>query len=156
MKGTILMSGLLGFAAIFGAALWYYQVYAFYEVAETDDFDMRLTLVMSGEPDSIPADNFTILDADTSPLKFRACFKVVNSVPMMTETYVIYDDPTPLQPPSWFECFDAGKLADDLGSGAAMAFLSEKDITNGVDRVVAVYDDGRAFAWHQLNDKFAD
>ncbi len=36
-----------------------------------------------------------------------------------------------------------------------MAFLGEKDIRDGgVDRVIAVYPDGRAFAWHQLNEKY--
>ena len=35
---------------------------------------------------------------------------------------------------------------------AMVAFLSVADITRGVDRVVAVFPDGQAFAWHQLND----
>ena len=40
--------------------------------------------------------------------------------------------------------------------GEALAFLSQHDIASGVDRVVAVYPDGRAFAWHQLNDESKD
>ena len=43
-----------------------------------------------------------------------------------------------------------------LESGEALAFLSEPEIHPGVDRVVAVFPDGRAFAWHQLNDSPED
>jgi hypothetical protein len=34
--------------------------------------------------------------------------------------------------------------------------LSEPEIHPGVDRVVAVFPDGRAFAWHQLNASLSD
>ncbi|MBS0563510.1 MAG: histidine kinase, partial [Proteobacteria bacterium] len=34
----------------------------------------------------------------------------------------------------------------------AVAFLSDENIHPGVDRVVAVYADGRAYAWQQLNE----
>ena len=37
-----------------------------------------------------------------------------------------------------------------------LAFLSEPDIHPGVDRVVAVFGDGRAYAWHQLNGSLAE
>jgi hypothetical protein len=32
-----------------------------------------------------------------------------------------------------------------------VAFLGERDVTYGIDRIVAVYPDGRAMAWHQIN-----
>ena len=35
--------------------------------------------------------------------------------------------------------------------GEALAFLSEPLKDYGMDRVVAVFPDGRAYAWHQLN-----
>jgi hypothetical protein len=38
-----------------------------------------------------------------------------------------------------------------LETGQALAFLSTRDVTWGVDRVVAVMPDGRAFAWNQIN-----
>ncbi len=155
MKGSVLMGGLLGFALLFGAALWYAQNYAYYRVTTPESFPIRLTL-LNGTLDPVPARGFTILDADTSPLKFRACFTLENSLPMLTETYKIYDRATPLAPPSWFGCFDFKQLTEDLQSGQAVAFLSQKNIVAGVDQVVAVYGDGRAYAWHQLNDKFAD
>ena len=41
----------------------------------------------------------------------------------------------------------------DLESGAARAYLAQPEIRPDVDRVIAVYPDGRAYGWHQLNDK---
>jgi len=112
---------------------------------------LRITRVMDGAPETIAASDFKGIDADTSPLKFRACFTTGNSIPMLTETYVIYDNPTPLKAPGWFGCFDNAQLSEDLESGTAIAFLGEANIKYGVDRVVAVYDDGRSFAWNQFN-----
>ena len=71
---------------------------------------------------------------------------------LLTETYRIYEKPTPLIAPSWFSCFNAKQIGADLENGAAVAFLSEENIHPGVDRVIAVYPDGRAFAWQQLNE----
>ncbi len=156
MSGKLLMGLLLLVAALMGGGLWYSQNYAYYDVSEPADFTMTMTHVGSLETLDILANDFTILDADTSPLKFRACFTVENSIPMLTETYVIYDTPTPLRPPAWFGCFDYQRLTEDLESGEALAFLSQHNIVDGVDRVIAVYGDGRAFAWHQLNEKYAE
>ena len=75
---------------------------------------------------------------------------------LLSETYVSYDAAVPLIGPSWFSCFDAKIIGADLEAGIALPFLSQADIANGVDRVVAVYPDGRAYIWHQLNDKFAE
>lgn len=156
MKGKYLMGGLLGFTAVFAGALWYFQNYAYYVVSQSRDFDIALTLVSDGAPQAILAHDFKVLSAETSPLKFRACFTVDNSIPMLTETYAIYENATPLIPPSWFRCFDAGEISDDLETGRAVAFLSVADVAHGVDRVVAVYPDGRAYAWQQLNGKEAE
>jgi hypothetical protein len=70
---------------------------------------------------------------------------------MMTETFAPYETPTPLTAPSWFDCFDAKTLEADIESGAAMAFMGTENIAYGIDRVLAVYGDGRAYAWHQIN-----
>ncbi|NOX40989.1 MAG: histidine kinase [Alphaproteobacteria bacterium] len=154
MKGSTLMGGMLGFTAVFAGTLWYFQNYAYYEVSNPTDYTIPLTLAGQQVNEPILARDFTVLSADTSPLKFRACFTVENSIPMLTETYQVYDGATPLKPPSWFDCFDVGQLTDDLASGAAVAFLSIKNQPKGVDQVVAVYGDGRAFAWRQMNDIF--
>ena len=70
---------------------------------------------------------------------------------MLTETYVTHDAAVPLTGPKWFDCYDAETIGADLEAGTAIAFLSEFNITYGIDRVIAVYDDGRAYIWHQLN-----
>ena len=70
---------------------------------------------------------------------------------MLTETYKIYEGAQPLNAPSWFPCFDAGKIGDALESGEAVAFLSQANIAPDVDRVVAIFPDGRAFAWQQFH-----
>ena len=71
---------------------------------------------------------------------------------MLTETYIIRDDAEPLVAPSWFDCFDAVQLGADIENGEAIAFLGVANIQYGIDRLVAVYPDGRAFAWHQINE----
>jgi hypothetical protein len=56
-----------------------------------------------------------------------------------------------LTAPGWFGCFDAEAIGEALKEGRAVAYLGEENIHYGIDRVVAVMDDGRAFAWHQIN-----
>ena len=53
--------------------------------------------------------------------------------------------------------------AIDLESGARLymafgenSFLVSENEKDGIDRVVAVYPDGNAFQWRQLNSKFLD
>lgn len=216
MSGKIFVIGLLSFALVFGAALWYYQTNAYYfwvdlqepeppqtsavvpsqpvvtdtlaaptvsldlpsspqpsalqdqKVASLPAVDaspapeitshptgkvrIRMIRYSDGQPETILLKNFRGIDADTSPLKFKACFKMVNSIPFLTETYEVYDDATPLRAPRWFDCFDVDAITDDLDSGLAIAFMSERNIKYGVDRVIAVRDDGQAFVWHQFNE----
>jgi hypothetical protein len=107
---------------IAGAGFYYTQVYAYYDrlPAETE---LRLMSIATGVPEPLRLDGFEGIDGSSSPLRFRACFTVANSLAMLTETF---------------------------------AFLGEKNIHDGVDRVIAVFPDGRAFAWHQLNEKYSE
>ncbi|MFN0115718.1 MAG: DUF6446 family protein [Paracoccaceae bacterium] len=152
MNGKLVAGGMVGIGLIAGVAAYYLQVYAYYRPVEalTPAAEVRLTAIGGGE-ETIPAAAFQGIDADSSPLRFRGCFTLPVSLATLTETYVVYQKPTPLIAPSWFSCFDAGALTEDLATGAAVAFLGQKEIRPGVDRVVAVYPDGRAFAWQQLN-----
>jgi len=153
MNGKIIGGFLVSVALIAGALVYYQQVYAYYQpvLAASQAAEMRLTALASGQPEPIPAAGFEGIDADSSPLRFRGCFTTPVSLATLTETYQVYDGATPLNGPGWFSCFDAGRIGSDLETGAAVAFLSEHDIHPGVDRVIAVYPDGRAYAWHQLN-----
>jgi hypothetical protein len=150
--GRVVAGGLVMLGLVAGVAVWWLQEYAFYEeVAFQPGAEILLTPIASEVPEAIIAEGVTGIDADSSPLRFRACFTTPLSQAMLTETYRVYADPTPLNAPSWFDCFDAAAIGAALQSGEALAFLSQAEIRPGVDRVVAVFADGRAFAWHQLN-----
>ncbi len=137
--------------------MWYLQVYAFYEtVVFQPGEEIRLTPISSEVPEAILAEDVTGIDSESSPIRFRACFTTPLSQAMLSETYVAYAGAEPLIAPGWFDCFDAQAIGTALERGEALAFLSEAQIHPGVDRVVAVFPDGRAFAWHQLNDSAGD
>ena len=135
-----------------GVAMYWLQVYAFYDEAVFKPGDeIELTSVESGQPEAIIAEGVTGIDSDSSPIRFRACFRTTLTLAMLTETYKIYPKPEPLLAPSWFDCFDAAAIGAALESGEAVAFMGQENIHPGVDRVVAVFADGRAYAWQQLN-----
>ncbi len=156
MNGKVLGSIIVGSALIAGIAIYYLQIYAFYDEVSLDPMEIQLTSVATGAPEMILAEDIQAIDADSSPLRFRACFTTPHSQAMLTESFVVYDDPIPLTAPPWFDCFDANAVGAALENEEAIAYLAQADIQDGVDRVVAIYDDGRAFAWHQLNDKYKD
>lgn len=153
MNGKLVGGAIVVTGMVVGALIWWLQVYAYYEpVSFTPGDEIRLTPLVGGVPEAIVVDAVEGIDAESSPLRFRACFTTPLSQAMLSETYVIYENPTPLIAPGWFDCFDAAKIDAALEAGQALAFLSQRDIHPGVDRVVAVMGDGRAYAWHQLNE----
>ena len=156
MNGKIAVSAIIGVALIAGAAIYWLQLYAFYDELDPATTEIRLTSMQSGQGEVISVNDFSGIDAGSSPLRFRGCFTVPTSLSSLTETYVAYADPVPLTGPGWFDCYDAVEIGTALERGDALAFLGEENIRDGVDRVVAVYSDGRAFVWHQLNDKFKE
>jgi len=152
MMGKILAGIIVITSLIAGAAMYYLQVYGFYDTVEYTPDHIKLTVLVTGTPEPMLVDGFTGIDADSSPLRFRACFTTPLSQAMLTETYVTYPNPTPLTAPGWFDCFDAGAIGAALESGEAIAFIGQENIEYGVDRVIAVFGDGRAYVWHQLNN----
>ena len=152
MWGKLAVSFIVLSAALAGGLLYYTQVYAFYEpVSFAPGAEILLTPIVSQTPEPILADNVSGIDAGSSPLRFRACFTTPMGLALLTETYQAYPQAVPLTAPGWFDCFDAAAIGAALEAGEALAFLSQTNIHPGVDRVVAVFADGRAFAWHQLN-----
>lgn len=144
-------------AAIAGGFLWYTAERAFYEpVAFRPGAEIRLVPLTSDQPEAIVVAAVEGIDADSSPIKFRACFTTPLTLAMLTETYRDYPGAEPLVAPSGFDCFDAAAIGRALETGEALAFLSEPNIHPGVDRVVAVFGDGRAYAWNQLNAEFRE
>lgn len=155
--GKIIVGAIVIVAAIAGGFLWYTAERAFYEpVAFQPGAEIRLVPLTGDQPEAIVVGAIQGIDAESSPIKFRACFTTPLSLAMLTETYRPYEGAEPLVAPSGFDCFDAQAIGQALETGEALAFLSEPGIHPGVDRVVAVFPDGRAFAWHQLNAEFKD
>ncbi|MDO5646737.1 DUF6446 family protein [Paracoccus sp. (in: a-proteobacteria)] len=149
-QGRIAISMLALSAVLAAIAVWYLQVYAFYD--DVDEITGTQTLFITqadGELAPLPVRDFRGIDKSSSPLGYRACFTVDHAD---LAGLPVFADPTPTIGPSWFRCFNARGVGGDLESGAAQGFLSQADIRPGVDRVIAVYPDGRAFAWHQLNE----
>ena len=156
MKGKIAGVLIVGISLIAGIAMYYLQVYGFYDEVSLEELEIQLTSVATGQLEPIMAENIQAIDAASSPLRYRACFTTPHSQAMLTESFVVYDRPEPLNAPGWFDCYDAAEVGEALDNDQAIAYLAEANVHDGVDRVVAIFDDGRAFAWHQLNEKYQD
>ncbi|MBZ4021994.1 hypothetical protein CKO11_05915 [Rhodobacter sp. TJ_12] len=113
---------------------------------------VALTSLITGRPEPILSEAWQAVGETGAPVDFRACFRTPLSLGLLTETFTVYDAAHPLAAPPDFGCYDAGRIGADLETGEAVAFLSARDIAPGVDRVVAVYPDGRAFVWQQPSD----
>lgn len=153
MNGKLIGGFIVVTALVAGVAMYYLQVYGFYQTVSTSGTDdVQLVSLVSGEPEPIVYDNFEAIDATSSPIRYRACFTTPASQAMLTETYELIEDVTPRNGPAWFECFDAERIADGLENGTALAFLGAKNISYGVDRIVVIANDGRGYVWHDLNN----
>ena len=151
MIARLAILGMIVIALITGAAIYYLQVYAYYDDVTTQVEEVQLTSIYSGEPEGILFENIKAIDSISSPLRYRACFDTGLSLALLTETYEIYDEAEPRVAPGWFDCFDAAQIGEDIQTGGAVAFMGAQNVQYGIDRVIAVYPDGRAFAWHQIN-----
>jgi hypothetical protein len=148
--GKFLAVLLLGSAVIAGASMYYLQVYGLYDEATTQE--VRLVSVVDELPEAISFENFEAIDSQSSPIRYRACFTTDLSLSLLTETYVGLEKATPRNAPEWFDCFDAAAIAAELEAGTALPFLGQKNVHFGVDRIVAITQDGRGYIWHDLND----
>ena len=85
------LAGFTVFSALLaGGAMYYLQVYAFYEEVSAQGEDVRLVSLMSGEPEPILFENFQAIDGSSSPIRYRACFTTEMSHALLTETYVAF------------------------------------------------------------------
>ena len=141
MNGRYVMGALLVFAALFGAALWYFQTRAFYQ-------EVTGVTEVSAYGDAFPVSDYRGIDAGTSPLKLRACFTVDWDY-WPSDEYK--DVAEPLIAPDWFDCFDAAQIAADIQARKATAILADENAPYGFSRFIAQYEDGRAFMWRQIN-----
>ncbi|GLQ34576.1 hypothetical protein GCM10007939_08590 [Amylibacter marinus] len=114
-----------------------------------DIFTLRLTSVIGGTLDDMLIGSDPVTSYSTNGKEFFACFDTPMSFGLLSETYVIADHASPRKTRSPMDCFDHGQIAQDIASGEAMALLGQHDIIPGYDRIIAVYPNGRAVAWHQ-------
>ena len=150
-SGKIMASMLVLVAVLAGIAMYYLQVYGFYEnVDEITGAQAIMVTRADGTAQQISVTGFRAIDAESSPIRYRACFTLD---PAQVADAAPYEGATPLNGPGWFQCYSAKALTADLESGAARAVLGQSEVRPDVDRIIAVYPDGRAFAWHQLNEK---
>ena len=136
--------------AVAGGLMYYQQVYAYYDEVEFTPEAVQMTSLTSGIPEPLLVEDFDAIDAESSPLRYRACFTTPISLATLTETFVIVDEAEPRVAPAWFDCFDAEQIGADIRIDAVV-FMGVENIQYGIDRVVAVYPDGRGYAWHQIN-----
>ena len=101
----------------------------------------------------MPIADYQGIDAASSPLKLRGCFRADPAAFGAAEPAPAAE---PLVAPFWFRCFDARALHRDLAAGAATAYALENDRPAGFDLMVALYPDGRGYLWRQLNHRYAD
>ena len=146
MSGRRLILGFLAVLAVFTAALIYFQFFAFYQR------DQESAMIEAGGR-ILPARDLDRIDAETSPLKLRACFR---TEPALLRDLPVAKEPTPLTPPPWFDCFDVGRLSVDIASGKAQAYQLAAGEPEGTVTIVAVYPDGRAYLWRQLAEGYAE
>jgi hypothetical protein len=147
-SGRWLVVAILGVTAIFAGAQWWFQTRAYYAPIEAAEM---VVTTLTGEVIPLAPQGFEGIDAETSPLRFRACFTLDAAGLAAAGRGAAYEAPTPLVAPGWFECFDAAAIGAALEAGEARAVLSAREISDGVDRVLALFPDGRVYGWHQLN-----
>lgn len=149
MNGKLVGLALILPALLVGGGIWYTQEFLYYDRIDPETGDTTLTVETPAGPQQLQAADFDGIDADSSPIRWRAC-ATLTDLPADAEPYA---NPQPSFAPFWFRCFQADEIGHDLETGAAKAYLSQSEIRPNVDRVLAVYPDGRIFGWHQYNDK---
>lgn len=152
MTGKLLGVVILVCALIAGVTMYYLQVYAYYdEVTPNGSTDVQITS-KSGELGIILYEEFRAIDAESSPIRYRACFTTPTPLTTFLSTYEAYSGASPRNAPGWFECFDAEAIGEAIRSGRAHVFVGQRNIEFGIDRVVAITENGRGYIWHEVND----
>ena len=154
MNGKIVAGGIVLIGLVAGIAMYWLQVYAFYEpVGFTPGDEITLVPIDSDVPEAIVAENITGIDATSSPLRFRACFTTPLTQATLTETYRLYPRPDAADRAGLVRLLRRRRHRRGAGAGRGAGLpVAAARWRRGVDRVVAVFPDGRAYAWHQLND----
>ncbi|EAU44173.1 DUF6446 family protein [Salipiger bermudensis] len=152
MSGKILGIAIIVTALLFGAGVYYFQVFHYYERVEDDAGQVFLTPLDGGAPEHIPYGDFEGIDATSSPIRFRGCFTTPERPQALDARFEHYDGAEPRNAPFWFDCFDAEAIGTLVETGEAHVYTAQRNIEYGIDRVVAVTEDGRGYIWEEIND----
>ena len=146
--GRLIAGGIVVVALVAGGAMWWLQTRGYYVDLDADVATLTVVPRDGGPRRPIPISDFEGIDSDSSPIRYRACFE---TDPAIVDDALPAGDAVPLTAPGWFDCFDAEEIGLALERGEAQAILSRDNEPYGIDRVFALYPDGRAFAWQQIN-----
>lgn len=152
MMGKFLAVLILTAALIGGGAMYYLQVYGYYdEIVASGPDDVQAVMLARGLSEPLPHSDFRAIDSDSSPIRYRACFNTTLTTDDIAATYQPYPRAVPLLAPTWFDCFDARAIGAALEDGTAQAIMGTENIRYGIDRVIAILPDGQGVVWHQIN-----
>ena len=93
MSGKIIAGVIVVLSLIAGAAIYYLQVYAYYDAVMADgETAVQLTALVSGAPEPILYDGFEAITATSSPIRYRACFTTSQSIALLSDNrFHVYD-----------------------------------------------------------------
>lgn len=158
MSGRLVAGGLVGAALLIGALLWWAQNWAWYRDVEGVDN------VLIGDL-ALPVTEYRGVDADSSPIRMRGCFAydpadldaARAAAAKLTEAFrAAGARATPLTSPARLDCFDAAAIGAAIEAGEAEVLVASREEAEGVDRIVALWPDGRGVTWRQLNETWAE
>lgn len=151
MTGKVFSLLILVCAVLAGAGMYYLQVYAYYYEVPQDQAEVQL-ITTSGEAQILDIAGFKGIDADSSPIRYRACFDTPLSFDTLQAQFEPYTGAVPRNAPGWFDCFDAAAIGAAIEAGDAVVLTGQRNLEYGIDRVVAITRDGRGYVWHEVND----
>ena len=152
LSGKLLAGFIVVVAGIAAISLYYLQVYAYYTpVVAHGSEDVMLTSKQTAQPEAIAYSDFKAIDSDSSPIRYRGCFKTLVPLTALRQSYQVQPTAEPRVAPAWFDCFAADAVGAALESGAATAFMGTENIRYGIDRIVAIDRGGRGYVWHRIN-----
>ena len=139
VRGSYVVTGLLGFTLVFGMAFWWFQEHAFYEENWSPDVVIAGTVY--------PVTEWRGITSTSSPLKMRACFVLSEEIEAPPSLA-----PTPLVAPGWFKCFNAQYIEENLANGYGKAYIAGQGEVRGYDRIIAVFPGGNTYMWRQPSE----
>lgn len=149
MTGRIAVLFIAISSLVAGVAMYWLQVYGYYRVLPPDEAAVQTVTLADGTLAALITTGAEAIDANSSPIRYRACLTLADTPD--PATLVPYPGAEPLTAPGWFSCFDAAEIGAGLEAGTTRAYLAERDYKWGIDRVIALPGDGRAYVWPQIN-----